>query len=317
MNSSQYSEFIRKHLEGSLSPDDSKKLESALEADPVLRAEYLDLVALDVGLESWAQNQTRSRAADPASRPMAGTASTNPWFRWRPIAAAAAGLLLGGIGSATALTYVAPLFSAVAPILRESFESGTPPATTGLPNGETGWVGDYGELAGSWQKIRPVSGRKMFRWIAANNQNDHKSTSCVGELYRVVDLKAHRALIAEGRAVIQASAQFNAIAFPEQEAYNFSVSVMAFPGPNPPGKETLREIVTGVTPATMARHNHRGVDRNPDTWEKVSCELRLPADTQFLVVQCSIAHATLQQRRLTFDGHVVDDVRVSIGRHIY
>jgi hypothetical protein len=315
MNPTHFQELLRKHLNGTLSTEESVTLEAAMESDPALRAEYLDLVALEVGLEEWAETYASKMPESPGF--LSGPAPTNPWFRWRPIAAAAAGLLLGGIGSATALTYVAPLFSAVAPIFRESFESIPAPATTGLPNGETGWVGDYGELVDSWQKIRPASGRKMYRWIAANNQNDHKSTSCVGELYRVVDLHAHRALIAEGKAVIQASAQFNSIAFPGSESYNCAISVMAFPGPNPPARETLREIVTGVTPATMARQNHRGMDRNQDTWEKVSCDLRLPSDTRFIVVQCSMAHATLEQRRLTFDGHVVDDVRVSIGRHIY
>jgi hypothetical protein len=64
----------------------------------------------------------------------------------------------------------------------------------------------------------------------------------------------------------------------------------------------------------MVRNSRTPLDRNPKTWQPVSAELRLPPHTDFLLLHLAVAHSTASQRRVTFDGHYLDDVRLTLGR---
>jgi hypothetical protein len=64
----------------------------------------------------------------------------------------------------------------------------------------------------------------------------------------------------------------------------------------------------------MLRNNPTPLDRDPKTWQPVSAELRLPPHTDFLLLRLDVAHSTASQRCVTFYGHYLDDMRLTLGR---
>jgi hypothetical protein len=75
----------------------------------------------------------------------------------------------------------------------------------------------------------------------------------------------------------------------------------------------MRDIVSNRADSVMVRKN-LNMDRDPATWQKLGCDLDLPADTEFVLVQFMISPGPNSPRRLEFAGHFLDDVRVSINR---
>jgi hypothetical protein len=64
----------------------------------------------------------------------------------------------------------------------------------------------------------------------------------------------------------------------------------------------------------FSRANRLFLDRQPETWQRLTGELRLPAGTDFVLMRISVVHATLAQRRADFAGHYLDDVRLVLSR---
>jgi hypothetical protein len=56
------------------------------------------------------------------------------------------------------------------------------------------------------------------------------------------------------------------------------------------------------------------LDRSPATWQRLTSELRLPPDTDFLMVRICIQYSVKSTSRQTFTGHYVDDVRLGMAR---
>jgi hypothetical protein len=66
----------------------------------------------------------------------------------------------------------------------------------------------------------------------------------------------------------------------------------------------------------MARNSRTPLDRDQKTWQPVSAELRLPPHTDFLLLHLSAVNSRSSQHRVTFDGHYLDDVRLTLGRRV-
>ena len=64
----------------------------------------------------------------------------------------------------------------------------------------------------------------------------------------------------------------------------------------------------------MTRSNRHMLDRDPATWQRQTAELRLPPDTEYLLIHIGVSHATKSQRRPVFDGLCLDDVRLVLTR---
>jgi hypothetical protein len=56
------------------------------------------------------------------------------------------------------------------------------------------------------------------------------------------------------------------------------------------------------------------MDRDPSTWQRLTTELRLPANAEFLVVRLHINQAFESDPDFIFTGSYVDDVRISLTR---
>jgi hypothetical protein len=211
--------------------------------------------------------------------------------------------------------YVGPSLGKVLPLLQDSFESGPSPEVTGMPREIGKWSGDFTEIVGGQQGVKMATGQKMLRFLRADFEGKAKPEgSYISELYQLVDVRGYRREFGDGGAVVQLSAVFDAMVFPEGENFTASVSLYAL---DSEGTTALRDNssdnLAGKSLA-MACSNSTRLDRDPKTWQSASAELRLPANTDFLLLRLFVVHTNPSPRRGTFGGHYLDDVRLTLGR---
>ena len=238
------------------------------------------------------------------------------WFAWRPLTAMTAGVVFGLFG-ASVLFGFGPggrRQEKVTSLLVESFESGPAPLITGVPQQVNQWSGDFSELVGEQQGVKPAQGTKMARVLRSDFEGKISSKrNFHGDLMRVVDVRPFSRQINGGEVVLSASALFNAAPFPETERYDGVVTIYALDALGSTEKTLLEDSLAhsyGLRPS---------LDRDPGTWEQATSRLQLPAGTEFVILKVSVRRWPKDKESqsslpspVTFAGHFVDDVRASI-----
>lgn len=307
-------DLIQRHMAGLLTEDEAAALQTRLKADTDLRRLYLHYMNLDVALE--AQAGSRDRVIDLLrAAPLKENKPAVRWLSWRSLAAAAAGIVFGILCTSVVFAYVAPALGKVVTLLDESFESGPAPLVTGVPVEVGRWSGDYSEIGGEQQGVKPASGKKMLRFLRADYEGKPSSEpSAIADIYRLVDVRSYRREFADGCAVVQFSAAFNAFSFPEGEAYECKMGVQAFDaqtatdGSLRMGNTRIDRELAGASTGRIK------LDRNPATWQRMTGDLRLPPETDFLLIHIVIQRPHNLPPSPTFAGHYLDDVRLTLRR---
>lgn len=303
-------------LDGVATPEQSARLNALLRSDPVARDRYLELAdahsCMAVDEQLWLESPAPARSTAATSR-----ARGTRWYQWlfaRPLTAAMAGLMLGMLCTSMVLAYVVPSGAETLSILREGFEQGPAPLKSGVSR-ETGlWAGDFSELVPAQQGVHPESGSRMLRLLRADYSGKKNPGGYVADMHRLIDLRPFQHEFADGGAVLQFSAGFNAHAFPENEKYGGLMTVHALDA------ETVKNGALGdrqtlnAEALAMASSSRLKLDRDPATWQRVSAELRIPPNTEWILLHVGMTHATKPQQRPDFSGHYVDDVRVALLR---
>jgi hypothetical protein len=310
-------DLIQRYISGTITEAETKALERQLETDAALRDWYLDAVHLDSALEVAAEAAELALSLPvPFSQRALTRRSSRPslWLSWRPLAAAAAGIVLGAFCASVVFAYVVPALEKVTTVLQESFESGPAPRVTGVPI-ETGhWSGDYTEVVGEQQGVKPESGSKMLRFLRADYEGKpNPEENHVGDLYRLIDMRPYREEFADGASVAQVSAAFNASEFPLDQRFDCSLTLYALDAESATNGSTRSGIKRSEAPLGIQK-SRMTLDHHPATWQRLRSELRLPPSTDFLMVRICIQYPLKSAPRPTFTGHYVDDVRLTMAR---
>ena len=261
-----------------------------------------------------APDDLASRVLDQLHLEPSKTANTR-WFAWRPLTAAAAGLVIGLFSASMVFGFGVRSLERVVSLFQESFESGPAPLVTGMPQELNLWSGDYSEVVGKYEAVKPAQGTKMARVLRSDYDGKTSSKpSKQGDLMRVVDVRPFLREANGGEVVITLSALFNAAPFPEAERYDGAVYLYAL-GQLGSTEESLLEDALA--------HSHggcRSLDRDPATWQRASARLLLPPGTErvllkvsFTPVPASGKNLSLLPDHITFAGHFVDEVRASVN----
>ncbi len=311
MNSDHESlELIRRYIDGITKPEEITELQDILRRDAIFRRLFARYTSLDSALGDgrlFAAPVTRVRS-NGSSRP------SLKWLSWRPLTAAAAGIVLGTFCTSVVFAYVAPSFGKVVTLLGESFESVPTPLAKGVPMEADHWSGDYTEVVGEQQGVKPESGKKMLRFLRADYEGKTNAEgSRVGDIYRLVDMRPYRGEFADDGVVAQVSAGFNMLEFPADERYHCSLTLYALDAESVPTGSTRSGIKLDEAPLGSHKRLMR-LDRSPATWQRLTSELRLPPDTDYLLVRICIQYTLKSAPQPTFAGHYVDEVRLSMAR---
>ena len=237
------------------------------------------------------------------------------WLAWRPLTAVAAGILFGLFGASMVFGVGGRWTEKVTSIFRESFESGPAPLVTGVPQQPNQWSGDFSELVGEQQGVKPAHGTKMIRMLRADFEGKSVTKlNTYGDLMKIVDVRPFTRETNGGEVVFSASALFNAASFPEAERYDGVVTLYAVDEIGSTEKNLLKNSL-----AHTCNGLGLSLDRNPTTWESATARLQLPAGTNFVILKVSVRRMPKNKEPLstlpnsiTFSGHFVDDVRASI-----
>jgi hypothetical protein len=254
---------------------------------------------------------------EPAPTHKTGPRMRTRWFAWRPLTAMTAGVAFGLFGASVLLGFGpgGRWTEKVTSLFMESFEGGPAPLVTGVPQQLNQWSGDFSELVGEQQGVKPAHGTKMIRMLRADFEGKSVTKlNTYGDLMKIVDVRPFTRETNGGEVVLSASALFNAATFPEAERYDGVVTLYAVDEIGYTEKNLLKDSL-----AHSCSGPGLSLDRNPATWESATARLQLPAGTHFVVVKVSVRRWTKNKESLStlpnpvnFSGHFVDDVRSSI-----
>jgi len=305
-----HDDLIHRFLDGIATAEGVASLSRLIETDVAVRARYLDLAGLHAAL--MADETLRSPFPGHRDHPP----KIKRRFTWRPLAAAAAGLAIGCFSASVLFAYVGPSTGNVVTLLQEDFESEPAPLVNGVPIEAGKWSGDFTEVSGVQQEVKPDSGAKMLRFLRGDFEGRSIPSSHSSDVFRLVDVRPYRSEFADGGAVVQLSAVFNAVAFSEDEKFSATLTLFALDA-SLVGNEMLKEEnVLSTESLAFSRSSKVSMDRNPVTWQRVSNELRLPPGTEFLMLRLGMSNDTKSSgnRRDSFAGHYADKVQLVLAR---
>lgn len=253
---------------------------------------------------------------EPAPKVVTQLRTSPRWFTWRPLTAAAAGLVIGLFSASMVFGFgVVRSLERVVSLLQESFESGPAPLVKGIPHEVNLWSGDFSEIVEKYEGMKPAHGEKMVRVLRSDFEGKASSMpNRQGDLSRVIDVRPFMREANGGEVVMTLSALFNAAPFPDSQRYDGVVTLYAL-GELGSTEESLMEDALAISNGSC-----NSMDRDPSTWESATSRLLLPTGTEFVVLKVSFRRwpkGSGDQPSLpdlmTFAGHFVDDVRASVN----
>jgi hypothetical protein len=308
----QQSELIQCYIEGPVTQLQVNELQQQLRTDPAFRRLFARYANLDAALgDGRLAAPSVARPASPVRQQ-----STFKWLSWRPLAAAAAGLVFGMFCTSVVFAYAKPKPSFAGakplPLADADFESTSPIPARGIPDRAGVWSGDFSRLVGARNGITPKHGLRMLQILRSDNEesSEHEH-SYVGEVAQVIDLRPLRAALSGAEHSVDVSAYFNSIGMGRDGKCEFAVKAAAFQGN------------IADAPRLWADHEASGsrsnraveADSDPRTWQRVATALVLPANADFLVVECAVVFKGTQKEQgaTEFPGHYVDQVEVRLN----
>jgi hypothetical protein len=155
----------------------------------------------------------------------------------------------------------------------------------------------------------------MLRFLRADYQGKPQPDgSYISDIFQIIDLRPYHNDIHDGGAVIQLSAKFNAYAFPSDRRFECSLSLYALSAEMMATGTPHSDIALTNGSLAMARQGLSHLDRDPNTWEKLANGMRLPANTEFLMIRIGMFQSGKGKQYSTFEGHYLDDVRLTLAR---
>ncbi len=235
------------------------------------------------------------------------------WLQWAP--QAAAGVAFGLFTATIVWAYVAPEIVRSRTLWEDDFENATAPLATRVPL-ETGiWRGDTAAIVGAVHGVNPAHGLQMMRLLRPDAEVTPKpAKGHIAAVYRLIDLRPLRGEFADGAGVVEASVSFNAREFPADERYGCAITLYALDAETMPDRAERVGTALTTDALAMARSGRTMLDRDPASWQRVTTEIRLPTNAEFLVVRLHVSQAFGSGDTTRFNGSFADDVRVSFTR---
>lgn len=312
----RWRELIERHLRGQISEDESRELEAALSAHRDVRDEFRRRCNVDAALRHAATVLQAETAAPVTHHPKERTPDTTRrlWLQWRPLAtAAAAGLVIGLFGASVVFGFAYPPPRSVT-LLDENFE-GEPSVASKVVLEPDVWRSDHAVIVRPEQGVQPQSGQRMLRFLEEGQQGRNRPAgSHIADVYRLIDLRDQRESVVEGEMVAHASVRVNATPIPKNERFRCEISLFALDAASVPRGASYIGTALESEASAMARSGRTYLDSDPASWQRLATEMRLPTNTDYIVVRLHISQSFESHDSRVFTGSYADDVRVTLTR---
>jgi hypothetical protein len=285
-------DLLHHYLHGTIGEGDFARLQSLLRENAEARRTLRDLSTIDAKLQDLA-------AANPATLRLLAPPVTSPapishrsvWLSWRPLTAAAAGLVIGLFSATVVWAVTSPRVVATASrlfsLVDGSFEKQSGRLPAGFPVEAGVWSGDESEIVeGGMEKAR--DGRRVLRFLRAEgNANVPNSATEACDVYQIVDLRPLRGeLKTAGDSILELSAEFLDARTAPGAPVVFACHVYLFEG-SPDSLHTVWPPAVRDTLGVGANYllSHGGPDAG--AWRKVTARCMLTPQADVAVVKLS------------------------------
>lgn len=250
--------------------------------------------------------ELRAPVATPSLRP-----TRHAVFRRLPLATAAACFALGMFCASAVFAYFAPHSERGRLLLHESFESGIAPGITGMPQKPATWGGDYSELAIGRDGVVPANGVQMLRFLRGDYSGRPIPDSFSSDVFYLIDVRPFRAEFSGGSAVVQLTALFNAVAGRTNDPAYCALTIFALDAKS----ATDPNLVLSRDSLAYSRSSRVWLDDDLGSWQRVSNELRIPTDTEFIMIRVGVSYDAKHRgsREGRFAGHFADEVQLILA----
>lgn len=306
-------ELARRYIEGTATAEETRALEAALRTDAAFRRQFLRYANVDAALGSG------RLAAAPVARP-AQVPHRPAWFGWlscRPLAAAAAGLVIGLFSATVVWAVTSPRVVATASrlfaLVDGSFEKQSGRVAAGFPVEAGLWSGDEAEVVHS-TGAQNKDGRQVLRFIRAGGEaTTPNSPAEACDVYQIVDLRHLRAeLKAADESLLELSAEFLDARTVAGAPVSFACHIYLFEGA---GDSLHAAWPQAARDPLGVGAGHLRSTGGPDAgvWRRVTARCVLPAQADFAVIKLSAARGDRRRGPAPELGRqFVDDVRLTL-----
>ena len=292
-------QLIASYLDGVLSDAERAELNTWLKADASNLRRFTEAVMFEQQIRTAAHATAEQHAAVDFAPSIVHLKPHSRWFQWRPLMAAAAGLVIGlfsasvvfgfgvqrGLGKRTRIEVFAP-----------GFENPQMPLASGFPGGPGRWSGDAAYVVGAENGVLAKEGKFMLRL--------EPMSKGVPRIYQVLDLQSLPSDEGAESLEIEVSASFATAGAEAPVRY----VIRAFAGTEAP--ENLDAAWFDRREESIASAT-KGLDVMPGTkgWQTSSVKIQVPRAARSLVLFFGARTPDKAARTIP---HYLDDVRVSL-----
>ena len=301
-----WNELIHRYIAGQTTDEETRHLEAKLKADDELADLYLRHIELEVALEAQASSAqiTRELLSTP-SEPVARR-STN-WYAWRPLTAAAAGIVFGMLCTSVVFGFVnqlAEMKRMPLSVFDAGLEDQKQILKDGLPDRPGQWGMDDASVVEAEEHVRPLQGERMMRLEPIPREKSVKNHT--SRAYQVLDLRSQPLVMMKGEIEAEVSASF--CASNSDSASRYLIRAIAL---DEPPETATKGFWSKVESDGVVSESQR-FDTLPghSGWHTFSMKLRLPPGSKTLVLIFGAVPPEAPSQPAFV--HYLDDVQVSL-----
>ena len=291
--------LIAAYLDGVLTDTKRAELNAWLKADAANLRRFTEAVMFEQQIRTAAHATAEQHAAADLAPSVVHLQPRSLWLQWRPLTAAAAGLVIGLFSASLVFGFVVqrgvekrtPLA-----VFEPGFEDAQMPLVSGFPGGPGRWSGDAAHVVAAENGVQAKEGKFMLRLEPLSKG--------VPRIYQVLDLQSLPSDAGGESREIEVSASFAAA---DAEA-SVRYVIRAFASTE--GPENLDATWFDRREEAIASAT-RGLDVRPGTkgWQTFSVKIQVPPEARSLVLFFGVRTPDKAART---SPHYLDDVRVSL-----
>lgn len=288
-------DLIQRHMAGLTTEEEAAELQDLLKKDDNAARLYLRYTNIVLALEAKAASSeaTRELLTAPAS-----TRATR-WLSWRPLTAAAAGLIIGLFSASLVLAVTSPKATAerLFSLVNGSFDEAR--LEHGFPHQTGIWSGDEAAIADG-----------KLRFIAAEGDaGDTNGLVIACDVFQLVDLRSLKLTPRSGgETVLELGASFlDSRPTNTNPSVTFFCQLYLFQGDPTQMHQTWPRGISDAVASGSAQVTTLGLDAKGSRTLTARC--LLPAEADFAVAQI-VARPNLRPAKL--EGLFADDVKLTL-----
>lgn len=182
------------------------------------------------------------------------------------------------------------------------------------------WTG-AGEIVGARQGMLPRQGSQMIRYLLPNatlSKNGDDAMVCSAGVMQLIDMRAWRSSLANGRARVEWSAFFNGMTDPVPRRTSYRISVWAYTRNVPRAIRSATALQQNPLTQGLAKTSYKTSwimgDNDPARWQLLTGSMQLPPDTDFLAIDLRVFQKSLTGvlKDVTDSWQFMDEVQLSL-----